>query len=48
MLQVCENEIPLQKWSGGTVQLRTLEGTLVLKFFKIIILLIFAQWLSFR
>ena len=28
MLQVRENEILLRKWSGGTAQLRTLEGTL--------------------
>jgi len=27
MLQVHENEISLRKWSGGTGQLRTLEGT---------------------
>ena len=29
MLQVRENEILLRQWSGGTAQLRTLEGTLV-------------------
>jgi len=28
MLQVRENEISLRKWPGGTVHLRTLEGTL--------------------
>jgi len=28
MLQVCENEISLHKWPGGTAQLRTLEGRL--------------------
>jgi len=28
MLQVRENEISLRKWSDGTAQLRTLEGTL--------------------
>jgi len=28
MLQVGENEISLRKCSGGTTQLRTLEGTL--------------------
>jgi len=28
MLQVCKNEISLHKWSGGTAQLRTFEGTL--------------------
>ena len=27
MLQVRENEIALRKWFGGTVHLRTLEGT---------------------
>jgi len=30
MLQVCRNEISLRQWSGGSAQLRTLEGTLVL------------------
>jgi len=30
MLQVHENEIALRKLSGGTAQLRTLEGTLVI------------------
>ena len=37
MLQVRENEILLRKWSGGSAQLRTLEGTLFvhfLRFFK--------------
>ena len=29
MLQVRENEISLRKWSGGTAQLLTLEGTLM-------------------
>jgi len=29
MLQGRENDISLRKWSGGTAQLRTLEGTLV-------------------
>jgi len=29
MLEVRENEIALRKLSGGTVQLRTLEGTMV-------------------
>ena len=29
MLQVCTNEILLRKCSGGSAQLRTLEGTLV-------------------
>jgi len=29
MLQVRENEISLRKWSGGTAQLRTVEGTLL-------------------
>jgi len=31
MLQVRENGIPLRKWFGGTVQLRTLEGTLTVE-----------------
>jgi len=30
MLQVRENEISLRKWSNGTVQLRTLKGTLLM------------------
>jgi len=30
MLQVCA-EISLRKWSGGTAQLRTLEGALIAK-----------------
>jgi len=30
MLQVCDNEISLREWSGGTAQLRTLEETLAL------------------
>jgi len=29
MLEVHENEIALRKFSGGTAQLRTLEGTLI-------------------
>jgi len=29
MLQVRENEISLRRWFGGTVQLRSVEGTLV-------------------
>jgi len=29
MLQECENEISLRRRSGGTAQLRTLEGTSV-------------------
>jgi len=28
MLQVRKNDISLRKWSGGTPQLRTFEGTL--------------------
>jgi len=32
MLQVRKNEISLRQWSGGSAQLRTLEGTLVAKF----------------
>ena len=32
MLQVRYNEISLRQWSGGTAQLRTLEGTLVVKY----------------
>jgi len=28
MFQERENEVSLRKWSGGTAQLRTLEGTL--------------------
>jgi len=31
MLQVRENEIALRKLSGGSAQLRTLEGTLVIR-----------------
>jgi len=30
MLQVRENEISLRKWTGGTAQLRTLEGTVLI------------------
>jgi len=30
MLQVCDNDISLRKWSGGTALLRTLEGKLVI------------------
>jgi len=30
MLQVHENQIELRKWFGGTAQLRTLWGALVL------------------
>jgi len=32
MLQVRENEISLRKWSDGTAQFRTLEGTLAVTF----------------
>jgi len=35
MLQVHENEISLHKWSGGTAQLRTLEGTLSMVIHKL-------------
>jgi len=28
MLQVCENEISVRKWSAGTTHLRALEGTM--------------------
>jgi len=30
MLKVCENELTLRKFSDGTAELRTLEGTLML------------------
>jgi len=30
MLQARENTISLRKWSGGTTQLRTLEGILLM------------------
>ena len=33
MLEVRENEIALRKLSGGTAQLRTLEGTLMMNYF---------------
>jgi len=32
MLEVRENEIALRKLCGGAAQLRTLEGTLVVKY----------------
>jgi len=34
MLEVLENEIALLKLSGGTAQLRTLEGTLMIRYCK--------------
>jgi len=35
MLEMRENEISLRKWSSGTAQLRTVEGTVPARVFSI-------------
>jgi len=39
MLQVRVNEISQQKWSGGTVQLHTLEGIFLVHFVQFLLLI---------